>query len=291
MRNAFPLLSLALLAMLACSKQTPVTAKAAPESGAEKQSLEHATVNYWKDSAFHQASLDMKAYDKGIIRALVDGKWQEFQVRELPKSFRDWNFAGRHSYMEHLRKDEMPPLAGPHNGIVASHGMRRKDSKLTINNAVKGMGLMPTRAKLPEMLDRIKATWNDSIARKLDILDSLYVNHPENYDRNKLVSLELYSKPSFETHTFLNVMSDPGVSIVFLDMKSFEVRALTQLLHPKDPQLTEYEKMVVEWCNKIHDYFHGEMPWKSIAVIYHVTEVFDNSPGRMKGVRVVPSMP
>jgi hypothetical protein len=262
-----------------------------PPVAANKPSLEHSDVNYWKDSTFHQASIDMKDYDKGIIRAQVDGKWQEFPVRDLSKAFLDWNFAGRHSYIEHLRKDEMPPLAGPHNGIVASHGMLRKDSKLTINNAVKGMGFLPTREKLPEMLKLIKSTWNDSMSRKLDILDSLYVNHPENYDKNKLVSLELYSTPRFETHTFLNEMTDPGVSIVFLDMKSFEVRALAQLLHPADPQLTEYDKQVVEWCNKIHDYFHGDMPWRSAAVIYHVTEVFDNSPGRMKGVRVVPSMP
>jgi hypothetical protein len=258
---------------------------------AGKPSLEHAAVNYWKDSTFHQTDIDLKDYAKGIIRSKVDGTWQDFQVRELPKSFLDWNFAGRHSYIEHLRKDEMPPLAGPHNGIVASHGLKRKDSQMSINNAVKGMGFLPKKEKLPEMLALIKSTWNDSMSRKLDILDSLYTNCQDNFDKNKLVSLELYSKPSFETHTFLNEMTDPGVSIVFLDMKSFEVRALAQLLHPKDPQLSDYEKTVVEWCNKIHDYFHGDMPWRSIAVIYHVTEVFDNSPGRMKGVRVVPLMP
>ena len=254
--------------------------------------LEHGAVSYWKDSTFHQTSIDLKDYDKGIIRAQVDGKWQEFPVRELPKSFLEWNFAGRQNYIDILRKpDAMPPLAGPHNGMVASHGMLRKDSKLTINNAVKGMGFLPTREKLPEMLKLLKSTWNDSMSRKLDILDSLYTNCQANYDKTKLVSLELYSKPSFETHSFLNEMTDPGVSIVFLDMPSFEVRAITQLLHPRDPQLTEYERQVVDWCNSVHDYFHGEMPWKSIAVIYHVTEVFDNSPGRMKGIRIVPSLP
>jgi hypothetical protein len=277
------------LLLLACgqSGQKPRAGKA--EAG--KTSLEHAAVNYWKDSTFHQTTIDLKDYAKGIIHAEVEGRWQDFQVRELPKGFLDWNFAGRHSYIERLRKDETPPLAGPHNGIVASHGLKRKDSQMSINNAVKGMGFLPKKEKLPEMLAFIKATWNDSMERKLDILDSLYINCQDNFDRNKLVSLELYSNPGFETHTFLNEMTDPGVAIVFLDMKSYEVRALAQLLHPKDSQLSDYEKQVVEWCNKIHDYFHGDMPWRSIAVIYHVTEVFDNSPGRMKGVRVVPLMP
>jgi len=281
------------LLILACS-QPGAKPKAKTEPGkteAGKMSLEHAAVNHWKDSTFHQTSIDLKDYAKNIIRAKVEGVWQDFAVRELPKAFLDWNFAGRHSYIGHLRKDEMPSLAGPHNGVVASHGLKRKDSQMSINNAVKGMGFLPKKEKLPEMLAFIKATWNDSMERKLDILDSLYINCQDNFDRNKLISLELYSKPSFETHTFLNQMTDPGVAIVFLDMKSFEVRALAQMLHPKDSQLSDYEKSVVEWCNKIHDYFHGDMPWKSIAVIYHVTEVFDNSPGRMKGVRVIPELP
>lgn len=258
--------------------------------------LVHADVHYWKvvgnDTTFHQTSIDMTRYDKGIIRAKVDGKWQDFPVRELPRAFLEWSFAGRHNYIQILRDtNAMPPLAGPHNGMVASHGLGRKDSKLTINNAVKGMGFLPTKEKLPEMLRLLKTTWNDPMSRKLDILDSLYTSCQDNYDKTMLVSLELYSKPSFETHSFLNEMTDPGVSIVFLDMPSFEVRAIAQLLHPKDPQLSDYEKQVVDWINTVHDYFHGEMPWRSIAVVYHVTEVFDNSPGMMKGIRIVPSMP
>jgi hypothetical protein len=247
-------------------------------------------VDYWKDSTFHQASVDLKGYAKGVIRAQVDGKWQDFKVIELPKAFMDWSFAGRKHYIEILRKaDAMPPLSGPHNGMVASHGMRRKDSQYAINNAVKGMGYIPVKAKLPEMLALLKKTWNDSMPRKLEILDSLYTNCQDNYDKTKLVSLELYSRPGFETHSFLNQMTDPGVAIVFLDMPSYEVRAITQLLHPKDKQLSTDDLQVVEWCNTVHDYFHGDMGRKSIAVIYHVTEVFDNSPGRGgKGKRIMP---
>jgi hypothetical protein len=280
------------LLILASLLSAAMAFAAEPAKVTDKPGLEHGQGNLWKDSTFHQTSIDLKSYDQGVIRAFVDGKWQEFQVRELPKAFLDWNFAGRHSYLEHLRRDEMPPLAGPHNGMVASHGMLRKDSKMTINNAVKGMGFIPKKEKLPEMMTLLRQTGNDSMSRKLDILDSLYTNHRDNYDKTKLISLELYARPSFETHTFLNEMTDPGVSIVFLDMQSYEVRALAQLLHPLDPQLSDYEKQVVEWCNLVHDYFHGDMGHKSIAVIYHVTEVFDNSPGRgPKGKRIVPLMP
>jgi hypothetical protein len=86
-------------------------------------------------------------------------------------------------------------------------------------------------------------------------------------------------------------MTDPGVSIVFLDFPSYELRCITQLIHPKDPKLTKYEKNVVEYINRIHDYFHGESPRQSIGVIYHVIEVFDNTPGKARGQRIIPSMP
>ncbi len=265
----------------------------------EKQSknLEHSNVNYWvktddvKDSYFHQNNIDLKDYSKGTIRAEVDGKWQDFTVRALPDSFIDWSIKRRLETMERVKKNQMPELAGAHNGMVASHGLGRLDSKFTVNCAVKGMGFIPKPEKLEEIINLLTSTFNDSIDRKIAILESLYNNGKQIYDRTKQVSLELYSTPNFETHSFLNQMTDPGVSIVFLDFPSYELRCITQLLHPKDPKLTKYEKNVVEYINRIHDYFHGQAPRQSIAVIYHVTEVFNNTPGRARGKRVVPSVP
>ena len=262
-----------------------------------EKSLEHANVNYWvktddiKNSYFHQKNIDLKDYSKGIIKAEVDGKWQDFTVRELPDSFVDWSIKRRLETMERVKKNQMPELAGAHNGMVASHGLGRLDSKFTINCAVKGMGFIPKPEKLEEIINLLTTTFNDSIDRKIVILESLYNNGKQIYDRTKQVSLELYSTPNFETHSFLNQMTDPGVSIVFLDFPSYELRCITQLLHPKDPKLTKYEKNVVEYINRIHDYFHGQAPRQSIAAIYHVIEVFNNTPGRARGKRVVPSVP
>jgi hypothetical protein len=263
----------------------------------ETKNLEHAKASYWvktadiKDSYFHQNNIDLKDYSKGIIKAKVDGKWQEFTVRELPDAFMDWSIKRRLETMDRVRKNEMPELAGAHNGMVASHGLERLDSKFTINCAVKGMGFLPKPEKLEELINLLASTFNDTIDRKIAILESLYNNGKEIFDRTKQASLELYSTPEFETHSFLNQMTDPGVSIVFLDFPSYELRCITQLIHPKDPKLTQYEKNVVEYINRIHDYFHDESPRQSIGVIYHVSEVFDNTPGRARGKRVVPSMP
>lgn len=276
---------------------------------------EHSDTNFWKDVKFvpdtkapasgkgsyqgwfHQDNIDISRLDSGIIRARVEGGWQEFKLVSVPEGFINWNFSRRLAQLSKIRalmkspSGDMPEIAGPHNGIVASHGRKRHDAYFSLNNAVKGMGWLPKKEKLPEMIALLQRTWNDSMERKITILESLYNQGAELFDLTKQTSLELYSNPAFETHTFLNQMTDPGVAIVFLDLpKSYELRAIAQMLHPADPHLTDYEKQVVEYVNLVHDYFHGASPQKSIAVLYHIVQVFDNSPGKWRGQRVMPPL-
>ena len=247
--------------------------------------------------------MDASKLKDGIVRGKIDGQWQDLKVVSLPDDFCKWNFEKRQQQLQFIAKMMampegamsammQPEISGPHNAMVASHGMKRKDSDFDINNAVKGTGWLPTPEKLPEMPALLKSTWNDSMEKKLALLESLYTKATDVFDRTKAASLELYSQPNFETHSFLNQMVDPGVAVVYLDLpKSYELRCVAQMLHPDDPGLSEYEKQVVDYINLVHDYFHGQAPRKSIGVIYHVVQVFDNSPGRMRGQRVVPLLP
>jgi hypothetical protein len=308
---------LAAVLMMACGSGGPATTSGGPEM----KNLEHGSAAYWHDVKFtpdttdpagkrgrwsgwfHQDVVDVSRLGNGIIRGKIDGQWQELKVVSLPEDFCEWNFGKRREQLAVLKKlmampeGGMPPMvkpeiSGPHNAMVASHGTKRKDSDFDINNAVKGTGWLPKAEKLPEMIAFLKQTWEDPMEKKLALLESLYTKATDTYDRTKQASLELYSQPNFETHTFLNQMADPGVAVVYLDLpKSYELRCIAQMLHPNDPGLSEYEKQVVEYINLIHDYFHGQAPRKSIGVIYHVVQVFDNSPGRMRGQRVVPQLP
>lgn len=79
-------------------------------------------------------------------------------------------------------------------------------------------------------------------------------------------------------------MTDPSVSIVFLDIPSYEVRAICQLVHPKDETASQYHRDIVEYVNLLHDYFHGKARRKAIVMIFHVNQVFDNSP-RSRGMK------
>ena len=269
------------MAVLSCKKESKM-----------HSNLEHANKNYWKGSYFVQKTIKDIDLNKWTVRAKVDGKWQTFQIVDLPDAFVNWSVNRRLETLDRVRNNQPPSLSGPHNGMVASYGIRRKDSKFIINNAVKGMGFLPKPEKVEELITLLESTIDSSDEYKLNVLENLYKNADGYFTRKGLVSLELYTNPGFETHTFLNEMENPAVSIVFLDIPSFEVRALARLLHPEDPTLSEYEKDIVKYANLIHSYFHGHFDREFIAVIYYVVEVFDNTPGRGGlGKRVVPPLP
>ncbi len=244
----------------------------------------------WDGNTFVHKTVDASRLEENIIRAKVEGKWQEFELVEFPEIFMDWNIKSRIGTIEDIQKGDMPGLEGPHNGIVATYGYRREDSKFKVNNAIKGCGFLPRKEKLKEIIQLLKDTNEEHFTKKLEILIDLYENADSLFDLNKQVSLELYATSERGTQTFLNQMSDPTSVIVFMAIPTFKLKTIAYLLHPDNPNLNDYEKDVVEYINLVHSYFHGEFSKDFIAVIYNVIEVYNSSPGDKKGMgtKIVP---
>lgn len=246
---------------------------------------------FWQEEGyFIQDCIIADRLSEGILRAKVDGKWQEFNLIELPEAFQTWSFKRRLETLAGIPKGEMPGLDGPHNGIIATYGYRREDSRFKVNNAIKGCGFLPKKEKLKEVINLLKDTYEEDFMEKLQVLTELYENPNEYFDMTKQVSLELYSVPERGTQTFVNQMTDPTSVIVFMDYPTFKLKTLAYLLHPENPHLTDYEKDVVEYTNLIHSYFHGEFDKTFITVIYNVVEVYNSTPGTRegKGTKIVP---
>ena len=252
--------------------------------------LEHSEkYHFWKNGKFRQTTVDTSDIDKDIIRAKIGKRWRTFKVRELPDPFMEWNTRKRLETLDNIMKGKPPELSGPHSGMVASYGVRRKDSQFTLNNAVKGIGFVPKKEYIREKIEYMKKTYKGSMKTKLEFLRSLY-EHPEILNRKLQVSLELYTTPDFETHSFLNLMANPIATIVFLDIPSYEIRTIARVIHPEDPDASDYEKECVEYTNLIHSYFHGEFSRKFIGLLFYIIEVFDNTPGKKSalGQRIIP---
>jgi len=244
----------------------------------------------WKDGYFVQQNIDISRLDEGIIRAEVDNVWQEYKISNLPEKFIKWNIAKRLETMTRFRNHQAPELSGPHSGMVATYGAKRKDSQFKLNNAVKGIGFIPKKEKIKQIIQMLEATKNNPFPAKLDTLTYLYNNAENIFDMSKQLSLELYTTHEFVTQTFLNQILNPVSVIVFLDIPSYKLKTIVQLIHPDNPNLTDYEKDIVKYANLIHSYFHGEFSTDFIAVVYNVVEVYDNSPGKKDamGTRIVP---
>ena len=238
---------------------------------------------FWDGNTFVQKCVDSSKLEDNIISAFVDGEWQEFELTDFPEMFMTWNVKERIGTLEGIIKGEMPNLEGPHNAIVATHGYRREDSRFEVNNAIKGCGFLPKRGKIKEINQMLAYTDTLHFLKKLEILTGMYEKADSLFDLNKQISLELYANPERGTQTFLNQMTDPTSVMVFMAIPTFKLKTIAYLLHPENPELTDYEKDVVEYINRIHSYFHGEFSQEFIAVIYNVVEVYNSSPGNKNG--------
>lgn len=246
--------------------------------------LEHSfKKSFWVDNSFKQKTLDTSNIDKDIIKARIDGRWKEYKVIELPEEFMEWNIKRRLETLEKIAKGIPPDFAGPHSGMVASYGERRKDSLFSLNNAVKGIGFVPKKDYIKDMIKYMEDTFESNMNVKLEFLKKIY-KEPEKLNKKIQSSLELYTTKDFETHTFLNLMTNPVATIVFLDIPSYEIRTIVKLIHPEDNNANDYEKDCVRYINLIHSYFHGKFDKDFIGLIFYVIEVFDNTPGRKKGL-------
>jgi hypothetical protein len=252
--------------------------------------LERGTKNFWEDSGFVQKTVDMSGYGNSVIKARIDGEWQEFKIRNASKDFIEWNATKRIEFLDRIKSGKMPELGGPHSGAVATYGLGRLDSKFTLNNAIKGIGLAPKDDNIDEAIGRLKDTYKSSMSEKMDVLKSFYAD-PDFVDWRKQTSLELYATPEFETHTFLNVMDNPIATLVFLDIPSIEVRTIARIVHPEDKTALTSEKKLLEFVNLAHSYMHGEFPRLYPLLLFYVIEEFDNTPGRKRGIRTVPERP
>jgi len=258
---------------------------------------EQGMQEFWTDGTFRQETVDASREAEGIVRAYLDGSWKEFSTLELPVEFMEWNLTARLEMLDNIammfsgQGGSPPSLAGPHNAAMATWGGKRADSDMEINNAFKGMGLCPRRDLIKDLITVMSEGMSSGMGmgERIQILQDLYSDQTS-FDLTKMISLELYSTPEFETHTFINLMERPTTSLVFLDSKSFEIRGIGQLVAPGDASSGEYAQDITTYTNLAHSFFHGDFPRLFPGILVHITSVFDNSPGTGRGVRIAPPL-
>jgi len=278
-------------AAMGCGPQ-PVPAEptpAPPSSGVEPPPQAES---FWKSGGwFVHDTVDASQVEQGIIRARLGGAWRDLSLGELPERFVVWSFSERLPKLKHMAEHGFDPrdLDGPHNACVATFGGPEGDSFTALNTAYKGMGFLPRPDRVEEALTRVRgmgrrfqesgAGMQELMTLTTNFLATLYED-ADLWDRRKQVSLELFSHRDKATHTFANMLANPVASCSFLAFPTFEIRAVPQLLHPQDPDLSEQARLAVDWTNAIHDFAHGAggSGQQRITCVYHVVELYDDTP-------------
>lgn len=251
--------------------------------------------DWWEEGRYvdHRV-VNSSRRSQGIIRARVDGRWTDFEIRSLPDRFVDWSLQKRIKGLDKLAKYGFDPedLDGPHNGCVATYGGWCRESVFSLNTAYKGIGFVPKPERLEETLTSLQVASQsmahsssygmlEGMVKKTEYLRELY-SDKDRFDRTKQVSLELFTTPTYATHTFLNLMANPIASFSFLAFPTFEVRSVAELLHPENPKLDAYQKNIISYVNGIHNFVHSGKK-QHMTCVYHVLEVYDDSPGGLGG--------
>jgi hypothetical protein len=274
-------------ALGACAPTGPAQDCPPPERGF----VPRQAGSFWKSGGwFEHDTVDASRVGEGIIRAQLEGAWRELSLARLPDRFVSWSFEERIIKLGEIARKgfDTRDLDGPHNACVATFGGVDNNSFTSLNTAYKGMGFMPAPEHLAEavqdlqvkseVMARAGLSMPARMARALEVLEELY-RQPDLFDRRRQVSLELFATPSFTTHTFANMLANPVCSASFLAFPTFELRCVPQLLHPADPGLSEAERLAIAWTNGVHDLAHGGGDGaQRITCIYHVVEIYDDSP-------------
>lgn len=247
---------------------------------------------------FVQHTVNTSQVDEGYIWARVDRWWRRYPIQEADEKFISWFIRDATLPYE---AGQLPRLGGAFMPIYGTYGNRRGrgDSEFHLNLACKGGGIPPNKANIKqinqEMVDRIIQPTQEKIRWLHEIIQDRTL-----WDFSKIVSVEIFVSPEFETHTFLNLMENPISTISFMNRQGgfehFELRCIGKLLCANDPDITEDERDLILFTNLYHIFWTpitslDQYPIDLVTLVYYIIEEFDNTPYTSNGIRTVPSFP
>jgi hypothetical protein len=280
---------------------------------------------------FVQDNIKTDWIDKGYLLAKFDNTWWVYQTAQYEEEFHTWWLDEKMFYYDALEqainegRGRDVPNGGHHHPMLATYGnkyLNRGDSAFHLNVTPKGYSLLPRPQYIRQMIDEV----NEIYATSTNLLHDVFNYRRQKYqqkdlwDNNKFATLEVYTghpiddkdpwKLSFkETHTFQNLMVNPMATLTYMAVynttgkqsyffgeegqtPTFEFRGFCWLISPYNPNLTQYEKDVLEYLNQAFSKYHG-LRSDFIANIFVVCEEFNNSPTDSDtyglGKRVVPA--
>lgn len=199
-------------------------------------------------------------------------------MSEIPKKFIDWAYHQRAKIVRRQASGEDVPHHEIFLGFTRHTPTVISDGPAGLNGSVKGVGFIPKREYIDEILQKyilhINSPLDESYSQRgLTLLAELVWGEgkEEIIDFDFVGTLELA-----KAHTWANLCENPQATLLFYEppMISFEVRCEVEI----------HENGIIhDFLNAQHDVYHHPNPpsWKNKpAYLFRIKEIFDNSVGK-----------
>jgi hypothetical protein len=178
----------------------------------------------------------------GVARAnLNGGPTREFEIKELPEKFIEWQLGYKRSVYDAIERNEYVAFNAGHLPVVGT----LSGANTVPNLANKGVGFTPKDEHLDHYLDLVNAAVDEIQALPVDAVDETrqlridtareFYAHPEHVDWRRLGLLEI-----FEGETFRNLTQYPMASVLWTGNSpvflSFQVDSVVEIIPPDHPR-------------------------------------------------------
>ncbi|HDM42886.1 MAG TPA: hypothetical protein ENG29_00690 [Firmicutes bacterium] len=218
------------------------------------------------------------------ISFMIDGSEFTYDVRELPLEFVKWQCESRKALLQLMIDGEAIFTGfGAHLPVMTT---KSESGDFPTNSAAKGVGLLPRPELLEELIERLRELEDEAPLRKervpkrsVQFLIEFY-SDMKKIDTTLLGSLEIYGK-----NTFRNVKKDPRVNLLYVDVHKGGLSYMVNTV----VEIVDHDNPYYEFIRLVHDLFHRPLKKRqySCAYLFHICEVYDKSPGKNAGNRLI----
>ncbi len=219
----------------------------------------------------------------GTARLVEDGAvTREFEVRDLPEKFVQWQLEYKRRIYDAIERDEYVAFNAGHLPVVGTWN----DDALVPNLANKGVGFTPRDEHIEHYLSLVEGAVeqiqalpphavDETRALRIRTARELY-SHPEHVDWRRLGLLEI-----FEGETYRNLARRPMASVLWTGNSpvfvSFQVDCVVEIITTDDPRYR------FSWAmRRLFEYepFHVVQTIFPYAYCFWVTGWHDKTPKR-----------
>ncbi len=212
------------------------------------------------------------------VRPIADTR-----LKAMPAAFLEWQCDERRKLFEGLARGQHPTFLPAHLPVVST--INCGDAAFPIRSSTKGVGLLPKAEHLTEYLSQVgdcltrvsESPPQASRGERIAVAEALY-GCSERIDRGLLGSLEI-----FRGQTYRNLRADPRATLLFTGAGprylSYQFNCTVEIVGPADQRflLIRAMRLLFEM-----ERFHIQQPEFSVGYLFHVQEVYDKTPHRVK---------